>query len=416
VSDGATSFALQSLGGEPFVAVSVGHAFQVFEAGHLRVVAVSERTRRAITSLATKGDRTFVGCGPHLSVWERLHPLATLGKHKGSVVGQVVLGDVLVSVCSKGLLKAWDLQHPSLVGRKHRQQRANAPHSAPPAKSSVEEDSSDEEGGGDGGGVAQEPACTAAVKLGVGFEEPTCLAHPDTYLNKVVVGSKAGKLGLWNFRTGKKVHEFAALAAGSSGEDSGGGWGGVTALEPSPALDVCAVGFSQGAVVLLHLKADAVLFAFRAASPSPCRSLSFRTDGGFAAGTTAGGSGLSPTLASGHGDGRVWVWGLAQQQLLGEVNAPLPAHGGGSGGGGRGILRVAFLPKEPVLLTLGADNALKAWIFDGPLLGAASSSGASAGTAGSRLLRSREVHTLPAIAAAAPLLRYAQLITKVGTY
>jgi len=152
---------------------------------------------------------------------------------------------------------------------------------------------------------------------------------------------------------------------------------------------VCAVGFSKGAVVLMHLRADEVLFVFQAANRAPCRSMSFRTDGGFAAGTTTtttgDSSGLNPTLVSAHGDGRVWVWGLAQQQLLGEVNAPLPAHEGGA------VLKAAFLPKEPVLLTLGADNALKAWIFDGALLGNASTSNASMGAAGSRLLRSREV-------------------------
>jgi U3 small nucleolar RNA-associated protein 21 len=402
VSDGATPFALQSLGGEPFVAVSVGHAFQVFEGTHLRVVAVSQRTRHAITSLATKGDRTFVGCGQHLSVWERLHPLAPLGKHKGNIIGQIVLGDVLISLCDKGVLKAWDLLHPSLVGRRHRQQ-PHAPHSAPPSKRLVEEESSDEEK--EDGESRHELACTATIELGAGFEEPTCLAHPDTYLNKVVIGSKAGKLGLWNFRTGKKVHEFAALTAASGGaptssavvasiktrnaESGGGGWGGITCLEPSPALDVCAVGFSKGAVVLMHLRADEVLFVFQAANRAPCRSMSFRTDGGFAAGTTTtttgDSSGLNPTLVSAHGDGRVWVWGLAQQQLLGEVNAPLPAHEGGA------VLKAAFLPKEPVLLTLGADNALKAWIFDGALLGNASTSNASMGAAGSRLLRSREV-------------------------
>lgn len=63
VGDGRTPFSLQSLGGEPFVTVSVGHAFQVFNGEHLRVVAVSQRMPRAITALATRGDRTFVACG-----------------------------------------------------------------------------------------------------------------------------------------------------------------------------------------------------------------------------------------------------------------------------------------------------------------------------------------------------------------
>ena len=48
--------------------------------------------------------------------------------------------------------------------------------------------------------------------------------------------------------------------------------------------------------------------------------------------------------------------------------------------------QVAFLPKEPLLLTLGADNALKCWLFDAP-------------DGSGRLLRSREGHSAP------PMLR-----------
>ena len=169
----------------------------------------------------------------------------------------------------------------------------------------------------------------------------------------------------------------------------------VTALEQSPALDVVAVGFADGVIALLHLKQDVKLFQFRAGAPNisssgglgsssggvAVTSLSFRTDGGFAKGASQGSTGgvvggqPPPTLASGMADGRVWVWNLETRSLAGEVGGPLGAHddmaggskGGGAGGGqvgGRGVLSAVFLPKEPVLLTLGADNALRSWIFD----------------------------------------------------
>jgi U3 small nucleolar RNA-associated protein 21 len=34
------------------------------------------------------------------------------------------------------------------------------------------------------------------------------MVHPDTYLNKVVLGSSNGELQLWNFMTGKKIYTF----------------------------------------------------------------------------------------------------------------------------------------------------------------------------------------------------------------
>ena len=92
VGDGVTPFALKSLGGEPFVTVSVGYAFQVFSVEHLRVVAVSQRMPRRITALVAGGrDRTFVACGRTIDVWERMHRLAALGSHPGQVVSMLVL-------------------------------------------------------------------------------------------------------------------------------------------------------------------------------------------------------------------------------------------------------------------------------------------------------------------------------------
>ena len=52
---------------------------------------------------------------------------------------------------------------------------------------------------------------------------PTCVAHPATYLNKVLVGSAEGGLQLWNVATGKRIYAFQ-------------GWGSaVTCVAPSPA-------------------------------------------------------------------------------------------------------------------------------------------------------------------------------------
>ena len=46
------------------------------------------------------------------------------------------------------------------------------------------------------------------MPLGGELGTPTCLAHPDTYLNKVLVGGTSGRMQLWNFETGQKLHTF----------------------------------------------------------------------------------------------------------------------------------------------------------------------------------------------------------------
>jgi hypothetical protein len=45
---------------------------------------------------------------------------------------------------------------------------------------------------------------------------------------------------------------------------------GITALECSPALDVAAVGCSNGAVLLIHLRKDAVLFKLSQTTAVTC--------------------------------------------------------------------------------------------------------------------------------------------------
>ena len=73
------------------------------------------------------------------------------------------------------------------------------------------------------------------MDLGAGFQ-PTCMAHPDTYLNKVVVGGNGGRMQLWNFAKGMLLHSFQL---GDGGAD-------IRTLAPSPALDVVGIGMSDG--------------------------------------------------------------------------------------------------------------------------------------------------------------------------
>ena len=91
------------------------------------------------------------------------------------------------------------------------------------------------------------------------------MAHPPTYLNKVLIGAKCGKMQLWNVRSQKCVYTFS-------------GWGSaITVVEPSPAVDVVAVGLADGRIVLHNVLTDKRLFSV--AHDAPVTALAFRTDG-----------------------------------------------------------------------------------------------------------------------------------------
>ena len=83
------------------------------------------------------------------------------------------------------------------------------------------------------------------ILLGDDFE-PTCMAHPDTYLNKVVVGSFSGQLQLLNFASGKKLFTFDIAECS------------ICCITPSPALDVVGLGLSDGCVNFSSLQCSSV--------------------------------------------------------------------------------------------------------------------------------------------------------------
>eukprot|EP00958_Prasinococcus_capsulatus_P025314 scaffold4216_cov389-Prasinococcus_capsulatus_cf.AAC.2 len=58
-----------------------------------------------------------------------------------------------------------------------------------------------------------EAAATIALGSTGSGASPTWLVHPDTYLDKVLVGCEGGSMQLWNIRTGRLIYSFAVREA-----------------------------------------------------------------------------------------------------------------------------------------------------------------------------------------------------------
>ncbi|XP_022624237.1 WD repeat-containing protein 36 [Seriola dumerili] len=174
----------------------------------------------------------------------------------------------------------------------------------------------------------------------------SAMMHPSTYLNKVLLGSSQGALQLWNIKTSKLLFTFP-------------GWSsGVTSLQQSPAVDVVGVGTATGRIIIHNIRLDVTMMSFTQ-DWGPISSLAFRTDG-------------PPIVASGSPQGHIAFWDLERRQLVAQQRH---AHS-------TAIAAATFLHGEPLLVTNGADNAIKVWIFDQE-------------GGGARLLRSRQGHSAP---------------------
>ena len=167
------------------------------------------------------------------------------------------------------------------------------------------------------------------------------LCHPPTYVNKVLLGARDGRLELWNVRSGKRVHAYASIARGP----------GIAHVAASGALDVVAVARGTGRIQLLDARRDAVLFELdhgaAAAACCFCR-------GGEPRGA---GDARPPVLVAAGGD-QLRVWDLETRALLHvekRVGGVAALHAGGLAGGPTGADAV-------VVTSVGADA--KQWALD----------------------------------------------------
>ncbi|XP_011019954.1 PREDICTED: U3 small nucleolar RNA-associated protein 21 homolog [Populus euphratica] len=280
-------FSVQRLGTETFVTVSLGKAFQVYNCAKLTLVIVSPQLPHKIRALACYRDFTFVAYATHIAVFKRAHQVTLWSRHSAKVNSLMVFGDYVISVDVDGNLFIWGFKGLD---------ESNVPV----------------------GHILFEDKFT-----------PTCMMHPDTYLNKVLIGSQEGGLQLWNVSTKKMLYEFK-------------GWGSsVTSCVSSPALDVVAVGCLDGKIHVHNIRYDEEVVTFVHSMRGAVTSLSFSTDG-------------QPLLASGGSSGVISIWNLEKRKLQSVVR---DAHDSS-------IISLHFLANEPVLMSSSADNSIKIWIFD----------------------------------------------------
>ncbi|KAG9487945.1 hypothetical protein GDO78_007643 [Eleutherodactylus coqui] len=287
---------------EYYLSTAVGKSFLTYNVSKLGQVAVSNALPEDITCLAASPTLVFASYGTVLKAFSRNKEVyRTYKGHDAEIHLVLHFGGHIISVDTNSTVIIWDIR-------------------------------SEEE------------------YLQITFDKSnfavSAIMHPSTYLNKILFGSEQGALQLWNVKSNKLVFTFSGWQAG------------VTVLQQAPALDVVAIGLTNGKIVLHNLKFDETLMTFQQ-DWGPITSISFRTDG-------------HPIMAAGSPIGHIGLWDLEEKKLMSQMRK---AHS-------TAIAGLTFVHGEPLLITNGADNALRVWIFDGP------------GGQG-RLLRFRVGHSAP---------------------
>lgn len=228
----------------------------------------------------------------------------------------------------------------------------------------------------------------------------TSVLHPSTYIDKVLLGSSTGHLQLWNFRTTTLLHTFSRQSLLS--------YMGLqeTSLEPdeslavidlvqTPAIDVIAVAFASGHILLLDIRYDEPVMCAHISRGTSGTSnilsrgcMTFRTDG------------MAHTMAVGTRLGDIILFDLQATPADSTNKKARPAQLAHTirSAHSSSISSVQFVQGQPLLVSSGSDNAIKQWFFEvstvtsGGALGGDTSVGP---TTVPRLLKSREGHSAP---------------------
>ncbi|KAK3939858.1 WD repeat-containing protein 36 [Diplogelasinospora grovesii] len=175
-----------------------------------------------------------------------------------------------------------------------------------------------------------------------------------TYLNKIFVGRKDGWVEIWNVSTGKLIYTILPPSPKC---------GAVTCLQPTPALSLLAISYSEGPLIVHNVLTDKSVLRLNAGTEdAPVTTISFRSDGQ-GAGEDGRKDGVMATATSANGDVTFWdlnKGGRIMGVLRSAHNPPSFASEEVRGG----ISKIEFLPGQPVIMTSGLDNSLKSWIFD----------------------------------------------------
>lgn len=177
-----------------------------------------------VRALVTVGETIITALKLDIVVWHKLTEVGRFRGHHGSATVLSAVGSTYLLSAANHELILWQL---SDIGKLD-------------AETSIEDAS---------GKCILSPL--GRPKLGKDFGDVSCICHPPTYLNKVLVGGSGGQLELWNIRSMNRIHTFTCLAAEGAP---------ISTMKEANALDVVAVGFASGRIVLMNVREDRVLF------------------------------------------------------------------------------------------------------------------------------------------------------------
>ncbi|ODO10103.1 hypothetical protein I350_02331 [Cryptococcus amylolentus CBS 6273] len=273
------------------VTTSVGRSWLMWDAARMTLVFAGPDAGDKINGLTMTGTDIYASAGPRVIKYHRGKEVAQFDSPDGSILGKMLIfGEDFLVLKNDGTgLFVYDLAARHLKNQ-----------------------------------ITFHSSFTA-----------TTIMHPATYLNKVLIGSREGEMQLWNTRTCSLIYTFPHE---NPSEPSA-----ITTIVQSPAVDVVAVGYQDGAIRVHDIKHGDLVMQMKN-DDGAVSALSFRMDG-------------PPILASASAVGSLAVWDLSKGGRI--LHTMRGAHD-------QGITGLQWVQGQPLLITSSADNSVKQWVCDSP--------------------------------------------------
>lgn len=288
-------FATNFKGGVGYITCSIGYTFHIYSLEKLELVFVGPIFDSKITALAAFKDFTFAATASVIHVVERNVEVAKIDLKQDCIHTMAIFGEFLVA-SGESSIYVFDVNK---YGKFSCYNSCNI-------------------------------LSLLLLELLYAHQFDKAIVdfmHPDTYLNKIVIGFVNGDIGIFNIKSRKLIHTFTDF----SGQR-------LSAFVGSPDPDIIALGFATGRVSFFEIRKGQVLFSLKVEGAPSC--MSFRTDelAHFAVGTARG---------------EVYAFDLDSRKL----EHIMSIHA-------KTVSSLWFVPQQPLIVTASGDNSLKEFLFE----------------------------------------------------
>lgn len=332
------------VGKENFINTIIGKVWCTYDCKNQRLTFQSKPSKEKQKCQASMINITFTSYNNEIQVWKRIHEVLRLIPPEGdTIIYLLCIGKTLITQSKDNHMYIWDLTKIHEIF----------------ARMEIDDTIVDDNDIDDNNKLPQNIKPIQHIILKETKSSIVSIQHPQTYMNKILIVWEDGTMELWNIKNTKLIYKFTVELEIDRNNNDNTIEPKILCVECTSMLDIIAIGYTTGHIVLYNLKLDSIMCTFYQYK-SPVKTLTY------------GIIENRPYIVSSLTDGQIAIWDIEEKKLQRKIRVQYDGN----------IIKLLFQIDEPQLIIQGDDNSQRIWIFDQPDISC-------------RLLRQRDGHSKP---------------------